>query len=516
MPSEERIEELLKQIAEQSETIASLHRIINALNETIGNLHKTNSGLSETINELQKTIEDLKRTIVGLTEKLGMNSRNSSMPPSTDVFDKPAPKSLRKTSGKKPGGQPGHEGNGFKIEREVDQREFHEPAQCANCACADTCAAVRRTVETRYEIDIEIRPVFTAHQAMGVVCPKTNEIITGEFPTGVDGTIQYGVNIEALAISLNTVGMVSIGRTHEILSGVFGVPISTGTIAAMVKGCAQSVTETVSNIKEALKSEPVVNFDETGTRTERKNHWAHVASTATLTHISVEEKRGKEGMDSAGILPNYSGTGIHDCWAPYFKYDEMRHGLCCAHLLRELTAVTENTGQPWAHKLDDLLIDMKNAKESLIIQGKQGAPSYLQDLYSLSYDVILAEAQASNPVPVKDPNKKGRPKRGKTGALVDRLVLLKGNYLLFFTDFSVPFDNNQAERDFRMFKVKQKVSGCFRTKGGADAFAAIMSFVGTARKRGTAAYDAIRNALLGTPFSVLQAGTIEPVNQATE
>jgi len=510
LPTEKRNEELLKQIAEQTETIASLHRTIDALNDTIGKLHQTNSGLSETISELHKTIEDLKLTVVGLTAKLGMNSRNSSKPPSTDGFDKPAPKSLRKASGKKPGGQPGHEGNGFKIEREPDRREVHGPAQCAQCEYAEKCAATRNTVETRYEIDIEIRPVFTAHQTVRVECPLINGAITGEFPTGVDGTIQYGVNIEALAISLNTVGMVSINRTHEILSGVFGVPISTGTIAAMVKDCGQSVSETVSEIKEAITGEPVVHFDETGTRIDGKNHWAHVASTATLTHISVEEKRGKEGMDSAGILPRYSGKGIHDCWAPYWKYEEMRHGLCCAHLLRELAAVTENTGQAWAQKMADLLIDMKLTKELLISQEKREAPTYWQDLYSLSYDIILAEAQAANPVPEKDPNKKGRPKRGKTGALVDRLALRKEGYMLFFTDFSVPFDNNQAERDFRMFKVKQKVSGCFRTKGGADAFAAIMSFVGTARKRGMSAYDAIKNALLGTPFSVSQIRASEP------
>ena len=509
MTKNETIDMLQQQVEEQSETIASLHRIIDALNETIENLQQTNAGLNESVDELQKTIDSLNQTIKRLTERLGMNSRNSSKPPSSDVFDKPSPKSRRKPSGKKAGGQPGHEGSGLKITREPDRLEFHEPDQCAQCVHADTCTASRNVAETRYELDIEINHILTAHQTVSVECPRTNETITGCFPAEVGSTLQYGVNIEALAVSLNTMGMVSVNRTHEILSDVFGVPISTGTIAAMVKGCAESVLETVSDIKGALLEVPLIHFDETGTRAEKKLHWAHVASTPTLTYISVEKKRGQDGMDSAGILPNYSGDAIHDCWAPYFKYDKVRHGLCCAHLLRELTAVTENTRQAWAQKMGDLLIEMKNTKEALIGEGKDEAPSDLQEKYSIAYDEILAEAQAANPVPIKDPNKKGRPKRGKTGALVDRLAVRKENYLLFFRDFSVPFDNNQAERDFRMFKVKQKVSGCFRTKGGADDFASVMSFVGTARKRGISAFTAIKDALLGRPFSVLSSGTTE-------
>jgi transposase len=291
--------------------------------------------------------------------------------------------------------------------------------------------------------------------------------------------------------------MVSISRTHEILSGVFGLPISTGTIAGMVKSCAEAVSVAVEGIKEKLMHEPQLHFDETGTRVNGKTNWAHVACTPDLTYISVEEQRGKTGMDKAGILPNFTGIGIHDCYGSYFSYKSMGHGLCCAHLLRELTAVSENYGQAWAEDMIELLLDMKDSKEIYQSRGQLSAPEDVWEMCSNLYDEITAEAQALNPIIEKKPNKRGRQKRGKVGALVDRLVLRKDQWLLFFTDFSVPFDNNQAERDIRMFKVKQKVSGCFRTIDGAKDFAKISSFIGTARKKGISAFKAIKNAILG-------------------
>jgi len=308
------------------------------------------------------------------------------------------------------------------------------------------------------------------------------------------------VNLEALAVSLNTVGMVSISRTHEILNGVFGIPISTGTIASMVSDCAESVADTVKDIKDTITEEPLINLDETGVRVDKKTFWAHSTSTEDMTYIEVHKERGMAAMERIGILLAFIGTVIHDCWAPYFRFENVRHGLCNAHLLRELIAVLENTKQTWAQALIDLLLMMKEVKEKLISKDCDRASPYYQRKYSLAYDRILAEALTLNPVPDQENSKKGRPKRGKTGALVDRLILHKDKYLLFFTDFSVPFDNNLAERSFRMFKVKQKVSGCFRTLEGANDFAAIMSFTGTARKRGIFAFQAIKDALLSKPF----------------
>ena len=453
-----------------------------------------------TIEEQSAQIKEQSAKIVELESRLNQNSRNSSKPPSSDVFTKP--QSLRKPSGKKRGGQPGHKGSGFKLSHPPDLIVSHPPPICSSCSDADACMATPHVSNRRYEVDIEITAKITEHQVLRVTCPRTDELLTGNFPVGITSTVQYGANLTALAVSLNTIGMVSLNHTHEILSDVFGVPLSIATIATMVKKCSQAVLKTVSAVKDALLREPLIHCDETSIRVDDRLNWAHVASTKTLTYISVEEKRGKEGMDSAGILPNYLGTAIHDCWSSYFKYDRIRHGLCCSHLLRELTAVTEKHHQKWAQKLTDLLLEMKKTKERLICEGQYEAPEPVWQKYSHKYDEILGDAQEENLLPEKVAKKKGRPKRGEVGSLVDRLVLRKHQWLLFFTDWSVPFSNNQAERDFRLFKVKQKVAGCFRTKEGADDFARITSFVSTARKRGISPFFAIKDALLNQPFVV--------------
>ena len=450
-------------------------------------------------------IQQLTEKNAELEARINQNSRNSSKPPSTDGYRKQS-KSLRKPSGKKVGGQQGHKGSGLKLTHKADIYVRHDPNECACCPNVGECHANRTVCETRYEIDIDIKPITTAHQSVQVECPRTAKTLVGSFPKGINSTMQYGVNLKALIVALSTDGMVSINRTHEILSGVFDIPVSTGTIAETVSECAKKVADTVEQIKENITKKPLINVDETGIRVEKKTFWAHTASTEDMTYIEVQQGRGKAAMDKIGILLTFVGTVIHDCWASYFLFGNIRHGLCNAHLLRELTAVLENTKQTWAQALIDLLRMMKKVKEKLILKGCDEAPAYYHNRFSLIYDKILTEALAQNPVPERDASKKGRPKRGKTGALVDRLIHHKDEYLLFFTDFSVPFDNNLAERSFRMFKVKQKVAGCFRTVGGANDFAAIMSYTGTARKRGISAFHAIKDALLGNHFSLFLTG----------
>ena len=452
------------------------------------------------IEQQAKTIGQLTLKVAELEARLNQNSKNSSNPPSSDKFGNPTPKSLRKPSGKKPGGQKGHKGSGLRIMQEPDQYIEHHPSDCECCPNAGSCAERKQIGETRYSIDIKIETETTAHQTLYVLCPRSNKMIEGKFPEHITGTTQYGVNLAALAISLNTDGAVSINRTHEILSNVFNIPISNGTISNMVSGCAQIVQPQVDEIKEAVENAPIIHNDETGIRIDKKTHWAHVASTALLTYIAIHCKRGREAMDAIGVLLNYCGTSIHDCLASYFTFGGIRHGLCNAHLLRELTAVVENTKQKWAEELIELLLEMKAYKERRLGQGKNKASPQAFRKYSNRYDGILTIAMEQNPILPKIAGRK--PKRGKTGALVDRLLLRKDGFLLFFTDFSVPFDNNQAERDIRMFKTKQKVSGGFRTVDGAKDYASIMSYTGTARKHGIPPFISIRDALLGSPFSL--------------
>lgn len=475
---------------------------ILALTETIGAQTVTNNKLQATIEAQTETIavqaainDKLKEEIKVQKERLNKNSKNSSKPPSSDGLNKPDPKSLRKASGKSPGAQKGHDGNGFKLMKEPDETIQYHPNQCEGCSNFGLCK-VCGISDTKYDVDICVETKVTAHQVLSYECPfKSNKVISGSFPTNIKSTMQYGDNLEALAISLNTSGMMGIKRTHNILSAVFGIPISTGTIFSMVKDCGLKLKDTVELIRQNVCNLPSVHFDETGLRVSKKLHWVHGASNSLFTYLSVEEKRGTIGMNSSGVLPNFSGVAIHDFWMPYFKYEGSSHAVCNAHLLRELTGIIENNpDQSWAQDTIELLLRMKTAKEVAISRGKPSLSDECLTYFNEKYDTLFAKAINQNPIESKS-GKRGRPKKGKIRALIDRFVGYKGEVCLFINDFSIPFTNNLAEQDIRMIKVKQKVSGCFRTKAGADTFVTIMSYLGTASKHGINAYTAIKYAL---------------------
>ena len=337
---------LKQQIEEQTETIESLRHAAEESNQTI-------KGLQETIEGLQKTIKEL-------MEKLGMNSRNSSKPPSTDGFNKPSPKSLRTPSGKKPGGQSGHSGSHFDVVREPDEIILHAPAACHGCPSYDSCVSRACIGETRNVIDAVVTVNFTAHQTLVLDCPLHGGQRKGEFPAEIKAPVQYGENLQALVVALNTIGAVSVNRTHEILSSVFGIPLSTGTVSNMVGRCAEWITGTVEMIREKMVTSELGHFDETGTRVEGKTIWVHNASNSEYTYLTVSEKRGKDGMDEGGVLPHFTGKAVHDCWGPYWKFMLIIHAICCAHILRELIGVVDNhPEQTWATAFIELLLDMK-------------------------------------------------------------------------------------------------------------------------------------------------------------
>jgi len=452
----------------------------------------------EQILVLTKTVSTLTEENMKLKEIINKNSKNSSKPPSSDGFNKPEPKSLRKPSGKKQGAQKGHDGNGFTITKDPDETILHLPSKCHGCINEGKCI-VCGVANTRYVVDIQIDTKVIAHQTISYACQReSGKVITGTFPTNITSTMQYGDNLEALAVSLNTVGMMGIKRTHDILSAVFGIPISTGTIFGMVKSCAEKLKGTVERIRKTLASLPLVHFDETGTRVDKKTFWVHNASNELFTHLTVEEKRGSLGMDSSGVLPEFSGIAVHDCWMPYWKYSEVTHAICCAHLLRELTGVMENhPEQSWALKMKSLLLRMKKVRDKAVSSGKEKLSYYYLNGFDVAYNTIIDEARVQNPIKDREPGKRGRTAKGKILSLAERLYEYKGGVCLFTKNFGVPFDNNQAERDVRMVKVKTKVSGCFRTKEGSDTFAAIMSYVGTANKHGINSFIAVKNAIAG-------------------
>jgi transposase len=285
---------------------------------------------------------------------------------------------------------------------------------------------------------------------------------------------------------------------YEILGSVFGIPLSTGAISDWVTRFAGRISDAVEKIGHCVTGSPVAHFDETGMRMNGKLHYAHVASTREYTYLYFSAKRGYLAMDEGNILPEFRGIAVHDCWRPYWHYEQATHSVCCAHLLRELNGVKENhPKQVWAHNLFDLLLRMKEAKEKAIELGKNALSAYQLSAFSWLYDFFLRIGQKENPLPERKPGQRGRLKKGKVLSLIERLIEYKGAVCLFAENFAVPFDNNQAERDLRMIKVKQKVSGCFRTKEGAENYLTIMSYVGTARKQGVNPFTAIRQALDG-------------------
>jgi transposase len=464
---------------------------------------KTITELHQTINNLNSTIDKLNQTIKELTEKVGKNSRNSSKPPSSDGLNKPSPKSLRKPSGKKAGGQPDHPGTNLIVEKESDEIVQHEPSACSNCYRLSSCKKIFKIGETRKVIDAVVEVNITEHQSLICNCSRYGIQQKGEFPPEVKAVVQYGQNLQALAIAMNTMGAVSLNRTHEILSGVFSIPLSTGTISNIVSNCANALDGINEDIRQKLIQAEVINCDETGTRVDGKTVWVHNASNSRYTYLSIDEKRGQEGMDSGMVLPEFTGIAVHDCWAPYWKYPNFLHALCNAHLLRELTGIEENYPQQrWATEFKHLLLEMKRQKEHAVDKGNLQLTNELYQEFDHWYDEIIAHVYAENPYVKSIDKKRGRKKKGKNLALIERLALHKKSIFMFINRFIISFDNNQAERDIRMIKVKTKVSGCFRSFDGARDYLKIMSYVGTAKKHGFSAFEAIQQAVFGNSSSI--------------
>jgi len=492
------LEQALNEIAELKQL---LFTTLNSMKQQSQLWSQTIEQQSQTIQQLQQTIQQLNETIARLQDKNNKNSQNSSKPPSSDGFKKPTPKSLRQASGKKAGGQEGHEGNHLSIESIIDETIKHMPSVCEGCPHYDSCKGTACVSETRHVVDAVVKTHVTAHEALLIKkCPFYGDVRKAVFPDNIKAVVQYGENLQALTVSLSTVGAVSFNRIHEILGNVFSIPLSTGTISSMIAKCADLVSDAVDIIGQKMADSGLGHFDETGTRVDKKTIWVHNASNAKYTHLTIHGKRGWEGMQAGGVLAKFRGIGVHDCWASYWKYTDITHAVCCAHLLRELTGIEENhPEQKWATLFKKLLLEMKKAKERAIAAGQEALDEILIHQFEKQYDEIIQQAYSANPLPIATENKRGRKKKGKTLALIERLDTYKASVCLFSKNFAVPFDNNQAERDIRMIKTKTKVSGCFRSLEGAVNYLKIMSFVGTARKHGINSYQAIKYAISGTP-----------------
>nr|QNO43502.1 hypothetical protein NOJIFECI_00003 [Methanosarcinales archaeon ANME-2c ERB4] len=319
------------------------------------------------------------------------------------------------------------------------------------------------------------------------------------FPPDVTASVQYGSRVRAMAVYQNNYQFVPLERIGDFFEDVFDHRPSEAIILQANATCAENVKPSNEAVKELLINVHVVNLDETGLQVEGKLNWLHVASTPNLTYYTVHPKRGKDAMDAMGILPEFGGVAVHDNWSPYFRYTDVIHALCNAHHLRDLTFVHEQYEQDWAEDMIQCLLDIKKEVDQAS-PYKDELDSDQIEGFEERFDKIIVEGLKLNPPPPKEPGKRGRVKQSPPKNLLDRLERHKREVLAFMHDFDVPFDNNQAERDVRMMKLRQKISGTFRTAGGADVFCSIRGYISTARKNGCHVLDAIQDALGGDPF----------------
>ena len=449
-----------------------------------------------------KLTRALEARIQALEDQLAKNSRNSSKPPSSDGLKKPKPKSRRQKSGKPSGGQKGHVGYRLEPVEKPQHTEVHPVLECQHCHTDLTGVEVHK-VEKRQVFDLpEVKLEVTEHQAEIKVCPVCGESNRAVFPEGITQPTQYGPRIRAQMVYFNAYHFIPLARTAELVGELYGQPIAEDTVASAVVDVARRVEVVTEQVKTYLtETETPVHFDETGARVNGKLEWLHSASTEQATFYAIHPKRGSEAIDAIDILPKREGWSIHDAWSPYFKYLDAKHGLCNAHLVRELVFLIEHHAQAWAKDFLSLLTNMKE-KVDTAKSLRQSTLSALQvAVFEQVYDHIVKLGVRANPPPVRQPNQRGRLKQSPARNLLDRLINYKAEVMAFIYDFTVPFDNNLAERDIRMVKVQQKVSGGFRSGDGANIFCRVRSYISTARKNRQRVLDSLYQAFTAMPYS---------------
>lgn len=506
-----RLEEENRRIGEDIRRIEKENEIFRKILESKG--IDTDGALAGTVSMDEDGILDELRE---LRRKVNMNSGNSSMPPSSDrPWRKPDKRGQRGGTGKKSGGQIGHHGSTISKPEKVDRIVPLYPAGCEGCPMREKCESegTLACAETRTTVDLKIVRFVTEYRALERgPCPFAGaggDI--GVFPEDVRAFTQYGDGVAVLTGILDSYGAMSDKRIAEVVNGISGLKMASSTVVSMVRRCAEKVAPAMEPIADAVAAGPVTNCDETGARAvvevEKKdgsgtesvsrNMWVHGASNPSFTYLHASLNRGYDGMVEAGVLPRVKGTIVHDCWSPYWRFERLMHGLCNAHILRELKGVIENRPEHgWAKRFIDLLIGMKEAKEEALASGASSLSAEVLDGFHRRYTEILDAADEECPPP--PPSGKGRGRRkGKERSLIERLREREDEICLFVRDLSAPFDNNLAERAFRFVKTKTKVSGCFRSPGCLQQYLDIMSYIDTARKHGISAFKAMEMAFQG-------------------
>lgn len=469
------------------------------LERRVGELEAENAALRELIETLQGRLAELER-------RLGRNSNNSSLPPSRDDqaareerSNRAARRRAAREEKRRPGKQPGDPGNHLAQVPDPDHVVPHVPTHCGDCGGSLARATVTGR-EVRQVFDLpERRREVTEHIAEWRRCACGCET-GGAFPPEASAPTAWGPRARAYALYLMNRQLIPIERSAEAMSDLLGAPVSTGFLAGLAAQAAEGLDEFSSALADAVAEAEVVNVDETGGRVAGKKWWWHVASTSLLTFLGIHPKRGVEATDAFGILPRFEGVLVHDRWAPYWRYDGAGHAVCNAHILRDLEDVAAYLDQEeWANAMAGLLGDAKTRADAAAEAGLDAVPIGEYRWLWGRYNAIVAQAFEANPEP------RGRKRNAAERASYNLAVALEDHaeeILLFISDLRVSFDNNQAERDLRMAKLQQKISGTFRTEAGARNFARIRSYIETGRKHGLNPVDLLVDLFTGQPWMV--------------
>jgi len=382
--------------------------------------------------------------------------------------------------------------------RTVETVQISEVHFCEHCG-EDLGNVRAHSHQRRTQIDIVFEKVVTHVDAEVKRCPQCREPTRGPFPEAFCGALQYGPGIKAYALNLLIAQMLSLKRVQQSIQTLIGLVLSEATILHYVLALHQALERWEYGAIEQLLASPAMHVDETSLRVDRKNHWIHICCAGDITLKFLHPKRGQEAMEAIGVIPRYGGKMIHDCWASYLAYRHCGHGLCGAHLLRELTFIVEAEGYAWAKNMKRLL-QQTCARVARRKRKKLTAPEYarLQKHYR---NIITRAAKELPPIPPRQNGKRGRIAKSDAHNLWERLRDYEAAVLLFARDSHVSFTNNRAERDLRMSKVKQKVSGCFRKREYAEAYCRISSYLQTMANRGYNPLVAIQMALSGQLYA---------------
>jgi len=452
--------------------------------------------LPNDIPSCHQVILDLQAKIEELESRLNKNSSNSNKPPSSDGLAKPKiqPAFPRK-KGKKAGGQPGHKGKTLELSTTPDHINPLLPSHCECGSILDKSKA--EVLQVRQVFDVPVpKLAVTEHQQLACTCANCGSYNKGEFPAGVTARVQYGVGVRALVVLLNIAFNLPLKKIQSLFSDIYGYAINTSTILKATQDCYEQLQASEQVIKQSLLNQIVTHFDETGLRVAGQLHWLHTCCNSLFTYLFVHLKRGKEALlDTPSLLPDFKNWAIHDCWSSYFSFTHCKHGICGAHLLRELTALIQKDTQ-WAVWFKRYLLTLYYQSD----QGKGQLNTLQQQKALLLFNKIWNYADQAEPPPVKTPGKRGRPKATKGRNLLNRLKQHQSEVLAFAFNKEVPFTNNQAERDLRPAKTKQKVAGSFRKLEGAKKYARIYGFISTTRKHQFSIFNELKKAFSGETF----------------